>query len=80
VTNNDGPVTGFALTGDDHQFHWAQAEIQGQSVVVWCDQVSKPLWVRYAWGSNPVCNLFNKDGFSATPFQASLGIVSKPGK
>ena len=31
--------------------------------------VSKPVAVRYAWASNPVCNLYNRAGLPAVPFR-----------
>ena len=70
-------VKGFALAGEDHQFHWAQAEIKGKAVVVSCDQVADPKEVRYAWADNPVCNLIDKDGLPATPFRATLEVGAK---
>ena len=72
ITKDGGPVTGFALAGSDHKFHWAQAVIgKGGVVVVSCDQVPEPVEVRYAWADNPVCNLYNKAGLPASPFRYS---------
>jgi sialate O-acetylesterase len=65
----DGPLTGFALCGEDHKYVWAQAEIRGDEVVVWCDQIAKPVAVRYAWANNPACNLYNGAGLPAVPFR-----------
>lgn len=63
-------VKGFAVAGSDHKFHWAQATIQGDTIVVSSPKVSRPLAVRYAWADNPVCNLYNKEGFPACPFRS----------
>ena len=30
-------------------------------MVVWSDKVPKPVAVRYAWATNPVCNLYNSE-------------------
>lgn len=61
---------GFAVCGEDKVWHWAKGQIQGDSTVeVWSDAVEKPIAVRYAWASNPVCNLFSKDGLPLTPFR-----------
>ncbi|HVS34452.1 MAG TPA: sialate O-acetylesterase [Gemmataceae bacterium] len=65
----DGPLTGFIVCGEDKKFHDAKAEIQGDTVVVTCDQVDKPVAVRYGWTNTPVVNLFNKDGLPASPFR-----------
>ena len=55
------PPVGFAIAGADRTFYFAQAKIEGDSVVVWSDKVPKPIAVRYAWSTNPVCNLYNSE-------------------
>ena len=50
-------VKGFAIAGSDRKFHFADARIEGTSVVVSCPEVTFPLAVRYAWADNPDCNL-----------------------
>jgi sialate O-acetylesterase len=62
-------VEGFAICGDDKKFVWADAKIDGDSVVVWSDQVPHPTAVRYAWADNPTCNLYNGAGLPAAPFR-----------
>ena len=61
-------LEGFALAGADGKWFWADAKIDGDSVIVWSDQVKAPVNVRYAYQSNPTCNLYNKAGFPAAPF------------
>ena len=59
---------GFAVAGEDQQFHWAEARIVGKDKIeVWSDDVSAPVAVRYAWASNPVANVQSKDGLKLTP-------------
>ena len=65
----DGPLKGFAVAGEDKKFVNADAEIDGDTVVVRSDKVSKPVAVRFGWASYPVVNLWNKDGLAATPFR-----------
>ena len=49
---------------------WAEATIDGKTVVVRSDKVAKPVAVRYAWAHNPEgCNLYNQDGLPASPFR-----------
>jgi len=61
---------GFAIAGADRHFVWANARIEGNRVVVWSDQVSEPVAVRYAWADNPAgANLYNSRGLPATPFR-----------
>ena len=58
------------IAGDDKKFVWADAVIEGDSVVVSSKSVAKPASVRYAWsGQFPWANLFNKDGLPAQPFR-----------
>jgi sialate O-acetylesterase len=64
-----GPLTGFTIAGSDRKFYNAQAEIQGDTVLVWCDKVPQPVAVRYGWANYPVVNLWNKDGLPASPFR-----------
>jgi sialate O-acetylesterase len=69
MTTAGEELHGFAIAGTDSVFHWAQAEISGDKVVVWNDDISNPQSVRYAWAANPVCNLYNKAGLPASPFR-----------
>jgi sialate O-acetylesterase len=66
---NGTELNGFAIAGADRKFHWAEARIDGDTVVVSSRDVPNPVAVRYAWADSPVCNLFNKDGWPASPFQ-----------
>lgn len=63
-------LQGFLIAGADKQFHWADAKIDGDTVVVSCRSVRKPVAVRYAWAPRfPWANLFNEDGLPAQPFR-----------
>jgi sialate O-acetylesterase len=64
-----GQLTGFAIAGDDQNFVWADAVIEGDTVVVSSPQVKDPAAVRYAWASNPPCSLYNLAGLPASPFR-----------
>ncbi len=66
----NGPLRGFAIAAADGRFAFADAVIDGDSVVVSSPSVSSPAFVRYAWSDNPVdANLFNADGLPAAPFR-----------
>ena len=55
-------LQGFALAGADKEFHWADAVIDRDTVVVSSPKVPAPKAVRYAWSGYPAwANLFNKD-------------------
>jgi sialate O-acetylesterase len=77
ATKDGGPVTGFALAGDDQKFYWATALIKGNWVIVHSDQVPQPKKIRYAWADNPICNLANRDGLMASPFSADVPTLLK---
>jgi sialate O-acetylesterase len=63
-------LLGFQIAGKNRAFHWADAVIDGDTVVVSSDQVAEPVAVRYAWAQRgPWANLFNKDGLPATTFR-----------
>lgn len=64
-----GELRGFAIAGPDRKFVWAKAVIEGDTVVVWSDEVPNPVAVRYGWADNPDCNLYNKAGLPASPFR-----------
>lgn len=60
---------GFAIAGADKNFKWADAKIDGKTVVISGGDISKPIAVRYAWAKNPQANLCNKAGLPASPFK-----------
>ena len=62
-------LTGFAIAGEDRKWHWADAKIEGNSVVVSSPDVAMPVAVRYGWATSPVINLYNKAGLPASPFR-----------
>jgi sialate O-acetylesterase len=73
VAKDGEKLKGFAIAGADRQFVWAEAKIEGQTVVVSSPEVKDPVAVRYAWANNPACNLCNKEGLPASPFRTDEG-------
>lgn len=64
-------LKGFSIAGEDNQYVWAKATIQGDEIAVWSEAVLKPTKVRYAWADNPEgANLYNKENLPASPFEA----------
>ena len=59
----------LTVCGRDGKWVWANAKIDGDTITVWSDAVKDPVKVRYAFQSNPTCNLYNKAGFPAGPFE-----------
>jgi sialate O-acetylesterase len=67
TTSND--VAGFALAGADGEYRFADARIQGESVLISSAQIPEPKTVRYAWAGMPRAGLINKSGLPAAPFR-----------
>jgi sialate O-acetylesterase len=65
----DGPLIGFLIAGEDNKFVWADAVIEGDTIVVSAKSVPKPINVRFGWAHYAVTNLWNKDGLPASPFR-----------
>ncbi|HKO20021.1 MAG TPA: sialate O-acetylesterase [Acidobacteriaceae bacterium] len=66
----------FEIAGDDHIWHWAEARLSGDTVIVSSSEVQNPKAVRYAWQSNPAATLYNKAGLPAVPFRTDTWPVS----
>jgi len=64
-----GELKGFAIAGENRKFVWADAMIEGNTVVVSSPRIPHPVAVRYGWANNPVCNLYNREGLPASPFR-----------
>ncbi len=70
IAKDGAPLRQFAIAGADNKWVWATAEIKGDKVEVWSDEVAVPVAVRYAWADNPErCNLYNAEGLPAVPFR-----------
>jgi len=74
LTTRDGkPLVGFAVRGvTPNEWLWADAKIQDNAVVLGHKDLPEIHEVRYAWASNPIGNLANKDGLPALPFRAEI--------
>lgn len=72
-----GPLKGFKICtgrtcGREKKFVDAKAEIKGDIIEVYSDEVTVPFAVRYAWANYPEANLYNKDGLPAAPFRTDI--------
>jgi len=92
MTAKPGQLDAFAISGADRVWHWTDAEIVGDTVVLSCSEVPEPAAARYAWAMNPSQRnlLYNKEGIPASPFRtddwplfdpdAEIVTVEKPAK
>jgi len=69
VANDGQPLKWFEIAGEDHIFYKAEADIAGDTVVVWSPRVPAPKAVRFGWHQLAVPNLANKEGLPASPFR-----------
>ncbi|MEI9806927.1 MAG: sialate O-acetylesterase [Bacteroidota bacterium] len=77
LTANDGEeLSQFAIAGADKKFVWAKARIEGNKVIVWNENISAPLYIRYAWRiirMAPTCitkKVYpHHEGLPASPFR-----------
>jgi sialate O-acetylesterase len=75
VVKGDRPEE-FCIAGEDRKWHWAEARIEGDCVVVSSPEVPEPRAARYAWQANPRASLFNSDGLPAIPFRTDSTLVN----
>jgi sialate O-acetylesterase len=66
-----GQPDAFAIAGKNRKWHWAQAEIKGNTVLLSCKEIQNPVAARYAWAMNPSQRnlLYNREGIPASPFR-----------
>ncbi|MFT5470215.1 MAG: sialate O-acetylesterase [Verrucomicrobiales bacterium] len=70
VTPIKADLQRFAIAGENKQWFWANAVIDGDTVVLSSSDVPKPVAVRYAYAHNPRgANLYNREGLPAVPFR-----------
>ncbi|QDV88410.1 sialate O-acetylesterase [Stieleria magnilauensis] len=70
LASRDGkPLTHFTIAGADRTFVDASAVIDGDTIVVRSDQITKPVAVRFGWGSGDMTNLSNQAGLPASSFR-----------
>ena len=67
----EGPINSFAIAGNDQVWHWANARIKDDTIVVSSPEVENPVAVRYAWAMNPSQRnlIYNREGLPASPFR-----------
>jgi sialate O-acetylesterase len=68
LTTHGRKLEGFEIAGADHQFVRAEAEIDGETVVVRNSTVTYPVFVRYAWGGVAPPVFYNAAGLPGSTF------------
>jgi sialate O-acetylesterase len=71
-----GALGGFEVAGSDGRFHPATAKVAGDAVDVTAEDVTDPMYVRYAWANNALdANLINSAGLPASTFTSQENIT-----
>jgi sialate O-acetylesterase len=65
-------LSAFEIAGNDGKFYPAEAQSDGESIVLKNKEVPQPTQVRFAWRNDPPCCVWNKEGLPATPFFTTL--------
>lgn len=65
----EADLPGFIIAGADRRWHKAKARTEGDQVVVWSEDVPRPVAVRYGWADNPTCTLRTASGLHVAPFR-----------
>jgi sialate O-acetylesterase len=62
-------AVGFKICGQDKKFLPATAQIKGDIIEVYSDEIIEPLAVRYGWSNYEKINLYNKEALPTSPFR-----------
>lgn len=68
VVEGDQPI-GFAISGPDKKWRWANARVENDQVIVWHPEVPNPIAVRYGWADYPVVNVYSASKLPVSPFR-----------
>ena len=69
VSKHADKILGFEIAGADGNWVWADATIEGDTILVTSKDVAEPVNVQYAFTNKPsFANLYNKDGLPALMF------------
>lgn len=64
-------LSGFEICDETNVYQpITNAEIAGNTLVVWKNGISKPKAVRYGWSNFPPANLYNSSNLPANPFRS----------
>ena len=80
TTGKPGALNSFAIAGNDRVWHWADAKIEGNKVILSSENVKNLAAVRYARVANPSERnlLYNKEDCRASPFRTDQWQLYNP--
>ncbi|HUI29544.1 MAG TPA: sialate O-acetylesterase [Candidatus Acidoferrales bacterium] len=59
----------FLIAGKDSVFVKANVKVEGRKLIVYSDEIKKPIAVRYTWTNTDEATFFNKEGLPAPTFR-----------
>ncbi len=80
VARDGKPLNEFTIAGADEKFVPATAAVDGETIVVHADSVTKPVAVRFGYREMAQPNLINKEGLPASPFRTDAFKMVTEGK
>ncbi|HEV2272418.1 MAG TPA: sialate O-acetylesterase [Steroidobacteraceae bacterium] len=72
-TEESNRPIGFQLCDRGGRCAFVDAEQRGQDVVLNGSSEPRAVTVRYCWSDTPICNLYDRDGLPAVPFELPIG-------
>ena len=70
LTAQGGALDGFEAAAADGEFKPCKARIQGETVILTCDELQVMAFARYNWKRKPIQGLVNSAGLPAIPFNS----------
>ncbi len=67
-----GDIQNIYLKGENGEYEIAEAEIDGNELVVYSPKVAFPKEIKMAFGNTDVITLYNNNGFVAAPFYSEI--------
>jgi sialate O-acetylesterase len=64
---------GFQLCDRARHCAFADAERHGADVALEASAAPAAVSVRYCWADSPICNLYDREGLPAVPFELPIG-------
>ena len=72
-TEESNRPIGFQLCDSGERCAFADAERRGRDIVLHASSAPSAVTVRYCWSDTPICNLYDRDGLPAVPFELPIG-------
>ena len=67
---------GFQLCDRARRCAFADAEQRGTDIALDASSIPGAVTVRYCWADSPICNLYDRQGLPAVPFELPIGAVA----